>query len=129
MDNEPVMSYRTLIRPEDLNSANRLFGGRIMEWADGAAAMYAMCIMERKSIVTAKVTEILFKTPAFQGDILEFYCTKVATGHKSMTIGLEVLRKDFTPNERSNLILKCEFVFVSVDPTTGKSEPHGLCTT
>lgn len=122
----PVMTYRCLVRPEDLNSANRLFGGRIMEWADEAAALFAMEQMKRKSLVTAKVTEIVFKNPAFQGDILEFYCVRTATGVKSMTIGLEVLRKDFIETHMPALILKCEFVFVAVDPVTGKSEPHGV---
>ena len=37
-----VMTFRRLVKPEDLNPANFLFGGRIMEWADEAGALYAI---------------------------------------------------------------------------------------
>jgi acyl-CoA hydrolase len=123
------MTYRKLVKPEDLNPANRLFGGRIMEWADEAAALYAMCQMKTTSIVTLKVSEILFKNPALVGDVLEFYCSRQATGETSMTINLTVRRKTIHKNpvqaQNAATILSCEFVFVAIDPSTGRPAPHG----
>jgi acyl-CoA hydrolase len=116
-----VMTFRRLVKPEDMNPADRLFGGRIMEWADEATALYAMCQMKTKSIVTLKVSEILFKNPAHSGDILEFYCTNKKVGNTSLTVGLEVKTKYIGTASVPALqpapvvILECEFVFVAID--------------
>lgn len=119
-----VMSFRKLVKPEDLNPANRLFGGRIMEWADEAAAVYAMCQMRTKNIVTLKVSEILFKTPAQQGDILEFVCQKKRVGSTSMTIELKVFRKEIPKRmEHPDIILQCDFTFVALGPD-GRPTPY-----
>ena len=45
MDAEIVRSYRKLVKPEDLNAANSLFGGTLMAWIDEACVLYAMCQM------------------------------------------------------------------------------------
>ena len=37
---------RKLIKPEDLNSRGTLFGGRLLQWIDEEAAVYAMCQLE-----------------------------------------------------------------------------------
>jgi len=70
---KPTMTYRKLVMPGDENPAKRLFGGRLMQWADEAAALFAMCQMRTSSIVTLKMSEVLFKNPAVSGDILEFW--------------------------------------------------------
>ena len=127
------MTFCKFVRPEDLNPANRLFGGRMMEWADEAAALYAMSQLQTKQIVTLKVSEMLFQSPAQQGDILEFYCQCKSIGRTSITIDLAVHQKEITgpppsaplPERDPRIILKCEFVFVSVDHQ-GKPTPHGL---
>ena len=121
-----LMTYRKLVKPEDLNPANRLFGGRIMEWADEAAAIYAMCQMRTKNIVTLKVSEILFKNPAQQGDILEFFCQKKHIGSTSMTIELFIYRKEIPGKlEDPEMILQCDFTFVALN-ADGRPTPHGI---
>ncbi len=47
------MRYHTrkMVKPEDLNSNNTLFGGRVLEWIDEEAALYAMIQLENKRVV------------------------------------------------------------------------------
>lgn len=119
-----VMTYRRLVMPGDLNAANRLFGGEIMKWADEAAALYAMCQLQTKRLVTLKVSEILFKEPVRQGDVLEFWAHILKKGKTSFTVRLEVKRKTIeTPHEEHPAVMSCEFVFVTVDEN-GKATPH-----
>lgn len=123
------MTYRRLVAPEDMNPANRLFGGRIMQWADEAVALYAMCQMKTKSIVTLKVSEILFKNPAWSGDVLEFFVKNKKVGKTSLQIECIVKRKTIPrpPIELHSVILQCDFTFVAIDKD-GRTRPHGMKT-
>jgi acyl-CoA hydrolase len=139
--NHPIMTYRKLVMPGDENPAKRLFGGRLMQWADEAAALYAMCQMRTKSIVTLKISEVLFKNPAMTGDILEFWTQTKQVGHTSLTVDCIVTRKHIglplaapeapeTENgsylgDPADIILSCSFIFVSIDPA-GRPIPHAL---
>tara|TARA_B100001971_G_scaffold37960_1_gene32993 strand:+ start:37804 stop:38235 length:432 start_codon:yes stop_codon:yes gene_type:complete len=136
-----ILTYRKLVMPEDINHAKTLFGGRLMQWADEAAVLYAMCQVGTKSIVTLKVSEVLFKNPAENGDILEFWTRKKKIGKSSLTVDCIVTRKTIDqPRERplppdidkgeyhgdpKGIILSCEFVFVTVDENK-KPTPHKL---
>jgi acyl-CoA hydrolase len=136
------MTYRKLVMPGDENPAKRLFGGRLMQWADEAAALFAMCQMRTQSIVTLKISEVLFKNPAQSGDILEFWTRHTKTGRTSMTVECVVTRKQIglplsapeAPRfkdgkyigDPTGIILSCEFVFVAIDPASGKPVQHGL---
>jgi acyl-CoA hydrolase len=127
------MTYRKLVMPEDENPAKRLFGGRLMQWSDEAAALYAMCQMRTQSLVTLKISEVLFKNPARSGDILEFWTRKKRVGRTSLTVECVVTRKkigDKLDEPRlqatdDSLILSCEFVFVAID-AKGKPTPHKM---
>jgi acyl-CoA hydrolase len=138
---KPIMTYRKLVMPEDENPAKRLFGGRLMQWADEATALYAMCQMRTKSVVTLKISEILFKNPAQSGDILEFWTRNTRIGRTSLTVECIVTRKhvglplrvpkaplldhETYLGDPAGIILSCEFVFVSIDKK-GKPTPHAL---
>jgi acyl-CoA hydrolase len=132
---ELMMTYRKLVMPEDENPARRLFGGRLMQWADEAAALYAMCQMRTKSVVTLKISEVLFKSPARTGDILEFWTRTKKVGRTSLTVECvaarkrigEALDKPHAPksiDDQDSVILSCEFVFVAIDNATGKPVAH-----
>lgn len=121
---ESTLAYARLVMPGDLNAANRLFGGEIMKWADEAAAMYAMCQLRTKRMVTLKVSEVLFKEPVCQGDLLEFWASTAKVGNSSFTVALKVLRKEIEqPEAEHATVLSCEFVFVTVDEN-GKAAKH-----
>lgn len=120
----PTLTYRKLVMSEDLNHAHRLFGGQIMKWTDEAAAMYVMCQLETRKVVTVKVTELLFKEPVKEGDILEFYASTIDTGRTSIRVKLDVHRKSIEDKAVAPVtVLSCEFTFVAVDDA-GKPTMH-----
>lgn len=143
MENQYILTYRKLVMPDDLNHAKTLFGGRLLQWADEAAVLYSMCQIGSKSVVTLKMSEVLFKNPAHNGDILEFWTKKSHIGRTSLSVECMVVRKsinapqdlpkppsinsDGTPSEPKNIILSCEFSFVNVDEN-GKPKAHGIKT-
>lgn len=120
------LSYRKLVMPGDLNPAGRLFGGKLMMWSDEAIALYVMDQLETKKIVTLKVSEILFKEPVKEGDVLEFMASTVKTGNTSITVKLDVQRKSIEDKALvSPVVLSCEFTFVAVDDN-GRPSQHKL---
>lgn len=141
-NNDFILTYRKLIMPDDLNPAGSLFGGRLLQWADEAAVLYGMCQVGSKSLVTLKMSEVLFKNPAFNGDIVEFWTRKTKIGKSSLGVECAVVKKDLTsPQENplppkfnnkgeyqgkpENLILSCEFAFVHVGEDR-RPRAHGL---
>ena len=57
------------IRPEHLNGAGRLFGGRLMEWIDEVAGLvgirHSQC-----NVITASVDNLKFIRGGFQNDLV-----------------------------------------------------------
>ena len=85
------MKYNTRkwVKPEDLNPNNSLFGGRLLEWIDEEAALYAIMQLENPRVVTKSMSEIDFVSSAKKGDIVE--------------IGIEAVKFGNTP-----LVLRCK---------------------
>lgn len=110
-------SFRELVQPEHLNAAGKLYGGTIMFWLDKAAAMYTMCQMGTKSIVTASISQIDFRTPVDLGDCLEFYASTLKVGTSSLTIEVKAYINNFENKESTDLdkpAMTCTMVFVHV---------------
>ncbi len=115
-----IYKTRKLIKPEDLNARGTLFGGAVLKWIDEEAAIYAICQLETKNIVTKLISEVNFMSPGYLGDIIEIGVEAKEFGRTSITLEVDVRNKD---TEKS--ILKVDkIVFVSVDED-GKSLPHG----
>ncbi len=112
---------RRLIKHEDLNPAERLFGGRLLAWIDEEAAIYAACQLGRKRIVTKSMSEINFTAPGHLGEVLEFGLHTVAIGETSITIACAVRDKE----SKRKIIAVDNIVFVCVDEK-GKPTAHGL---
>lgn len=111
---------RRLVKPEDMNPSGALFGGKMMMWIDEEAAIYAMCKLKTRNVVTAHIGEINFKAPSFSGDVIQFDSAVVKYGRTSITTSM-VIKNKFTGD------VICEIdkmVFVSVDPVTRKSVEH-----
>lgn len=117
--------FRKMIKPEDLNPANRLLGGKLLAWADEAVALYTMSQMQTKSVATKKISEVIFNNPSFQGDILECYVKNAKVGTTSLTISCRVLTEPIDEKEEKKEILNCEFVFVAIDDN-GRPTPHHM---
>ncbi len=112
---------RKLVKPEDLNANNTLFGGRLLEWVDEEAAIYAAIEARHKRVVTKSISAINFIAPARQGDVVEIGVALKRVGKTSIT--LEVQVRDLTTQ---NIIVNIdEMVFVCVDES-GRPVRHTL---
>ncbi|MDH6253589.1 acyl-CoA hydrolase [Chryseobacterium sp. H1D6B] len=89
------MNYHTRkwVKPEDLNPNHSLFGGRLLQWIDEEAALYAIIQLENTKVVTKFISEINFVSSAKQGDIVEIGIEVSAFGSTSITLKCEVRNK------------------------------------
>ncbi len=102
---------RKLIKPENLNARNTLFGGILLKWIDEEAGIYAMTKLETKNVVTKFISEINFVSSAKQGDVIEIGLGFTKIGRTSINFSCEV-RNVFS----KQTIIKIEnIVFVKVD--------------
>ncbi|MBT8266923.1 MAG: acyl-CoA thioesterase [Bacteroidia bacterium] len=111
---------RKWVKPEDLNPNGTLFGGRLLEWIDEEAALYAIVQLENSHIVTKFITEIDFKSSAKEGDIIEIGLEVTTFGNASMTLRSEV-RNMMT---RETIITIEKIVMVNLN-AKGQPTPHG----
>ena len=111
---------RKWIKPEDLNPNGSLFGGTLLKWIDEEAAIFTVCQLDSKSIVTKYISEINFQSSAKNGEIVEMGMEVVKLGRSSITLKC-VVRNKITKTE---IITVEEIVFVKVDEN-GLPTPHG----
>ena len=116
------MKYRTrkLIKPGDLNARGTLFGGQLLKWIDEEAAIFTICQLGNKNIVTKLMSEIDFVRTAEVGDIIEIGMEVVKFGTTSITIKCDVRNK----NTKESIITIDRIVFVLLDDN-GVPKPHG----
>ncbi len=114
---------RKLIKPEDLNPNNTLFGGSLLRWIDEEAAIFAICQLNTDKLVTKFISEINFINSARAGDIIEMGMEVIRFGHTSITFRCEVRNKF---NKRKIITIE-QIVFVHVDEN-GRPKPHGVTT-
>ncbi|PVW15661.1 acyl-CoA thioesterase [Marixanthomonas spongiae] len=111
---------RKWIKPEDLNPNGTLFGGRLLEWIDEEAALYAIIQLENPKTVTKYMSEINFLSSAKKGDIIEIGLEAVKFGRSSLTLACEVRNK----MTREVIITIDTIIMVSLDEN-GTPTPHG----
>lgn len=111
---------RKLVKPEDLNPNNTLFGGTLLKWIDEEAAIYATIQLGTSKCVTKFISEINFVSSARQGDIIELGIKATHFGNTSITLVCHVRNKI----TRQTILTIEKIVFVSVD-ANGKPAAHG----
>lgn len=111
---------RKLVKPEDLNSNNTLFGGSLLRWVDEESAIYAIYQLGTSKCVTKFMSEINFVSSAKQGDVVEIGIKATAFGRTSLTLTCEVRNKI----THKTILTIDKIVYVSVDDE-GKPWPHG----
>lgn len=111
---------RKWVKPEDLNPNATLFGGRLMQWIDEEAALYAIVQLENQRVVTKFMSEINFVSAAEKGDIVEIGIEVVKFGKSSLTLKCEVRNK----MTRQTIIKIDKIVMVNLG-SDGKPAPHG----
>ena len=89
-----------MIRHEDINGFNRLFGGRLMEWIDDVAGIAA----RRHAgidITTAAVDTLEFKSAAWLNDIVVIEAWVTHVGRTSMEVRADSYVEDPATGERT----------------------------
>lgn len=110
---------RKWVKPEDLNPNGTLFGGRLLQWIDEEAALYAIAQLENTKIVTKYISDINFQDKAEKGDIIEIGMDVVKFGKTSLTLRCEV-RNMMT---RVSIISIDTLIMVNLGED-GKPAPH-----
>ncbi len=118
-----AMEYRTrkMVKPLDLNPHGTLFGGRVLEWIDEEAAIFAACQLGSSKIVTKLMSTVNFVSSARNGDVIEIGCETVAFGRTSITVHCMVRNKE--TGETITDVEKIVFVHVDVE---GRPAPHAI---
>ena len=102
---------RKLIKPENLNANNTLFGGSLLRWIDEEAGIYTMTKLKSQQVVTKYISEINFISSAKQGDVIEIGMEFVSIGRSSITMKC-LVRNLFS---QKTIISIDKIVFVRVD--------------
>ncbi|MHC5018546.1 MAG: acyl-CoA thioesterase [Planctomycetota bacterium] len=84
-------TIRTLMLPRDTNERGTIFGGRILELIDLAAAVEARRFNPRHRYVTVAMKEVVFHEPVEVGDIVSCYSATQRVGTTSITIKVDVV--------------------------------------
>lgn len=116
------MNYHTRkwVKPEDLNPNHSLFGGRLLQWIDEEAALYAIIQLENTKVVTKFISEINFVSSAKQGDIIEIGIEATHFGSSSITLRCDVRNK----MTHQTIITVDKIVMVNLN-SDGNPAPHG----
>lgn len=118
----PVLNFHTRkwVKPEDLNPNHTLFGGRLLQWIDEEAVIYAIVQLENQHVVTKYISEINFISAPRQGDIIELGIVATDFGRTSLTLRCEVRNK--LTHQAILTIEKLVFVNLGLD---GVPTSHG----
>lgn len=100
------------VRPEHLNAAGRLFGGKLMEWIDEIAGLVGMR-HSGGNITTASVDNLRFIRGAFQHDLVVLVARVTYVGNTSMEIRVDTYVEDFDGTRKP--INRAYLTLVAVD--------------
>jgi acyl-CoA hydrolase len=81
---------RKLVTPADLNPRGTLHGGQLLKWIDEEGGIHAALELDTGLIVTKYISEINFKFPVLEGDVVEIGMQTVEIGTSSCTLSCEV---------------------------------------
>ncbi len=76
------------VRPEHLNGAGRLFGGKLMEWIDELAGLVGIRHAQT-NVITASVDNLKFIRGAYLGDLIVLIGRPTFVGKTSMEIRVD----------------------------------------
>lgn len=124
MENRTVNYSKTeqvhLIQPSDLNGGNRLFGGALLNWIDEVAAIVAMRHAGVKTVTTAAIDHLEFKSGAYLNDLIVLIGYVVYTGTTSMEVRVDTYVESTDGMRR--IINRANVILVALDendtPTT-----------
>jgi acyl-CoA thioesterase YciA len=102
------------VKKSDLGFHGNLFGGKLLAWADAAAAGYSMQICDTPRMVTVSIDKCYFEKPAKEGQLLKIYGYPSKLGITSVTLYMEARAHNvYTGNQV--IVLRTNIKFVSID--------------
>lgn len=101
-----------ILRQENMNGANRLFGGHLMTWMDEVAAVSARRYAEGP-VTTACIENIRFLRPAHLNETIVITGRVIWTGRTSMEVLVTAETEDY--HAQRTLIADAHFVLVALD--------------
>lgn len=78
-----------LVQPADLNGGGRLFGGTLLKMIDEVAAIVAMRHTGMKTVTTAAIDHLVFKSGAYVNDLIVLIGYITYTGRTSMEVRVD----------------------------------------
>lgn len=78
-----------LVQPADLNGGGRLFGGTLLKMIDEVAAIVAMRHTGLKTVTTAAIDNLVFKSAAYVNDLIVLIGYITYTGRTSMEVRVD----------------------------------------
>lgn len=117
---EIIFHTRKWVKPEDLNPNQTLFGGRLLQWIDEEAVIYAIVQLETQRVVTKYISEINFISAPRIGDIIEIGIIATDFGASTLNVRCEV--RNVATHEP--ILTIDRMVFASVNEK-GKPVRHG----
>ena len=107
-----------LVLPNDANTLNTLFGGRLLLWIDTAGAMAAIK-HSRREVVTVAVDSVDFREPIKVGNMVRLVAKVTWTGRTSMEVKIDI----FKENPFSGEIIKTNQAFLTMVALDEKGKP------
>ena len=127
MDNKHVSDSRTeqvqILMPEHINGANRLFGGRLMEWIDIVAGVVARRHSGR-NITTAAIDNLQFKSGAYANDTLVLIGRITHVGKTSMEVRVDTYVEGLDGTRK--IVNRAYLVMVALDEAGHPARVPGL---
>lgn len=123
-EQDRVLTTTHLVKGEDLNHHQTLYGGRCVEWAVHAAYVTAQnCFDTPRPVVFMSIRNLSMRVPARLGEIVQFTGRVDYVGES--TIGVRVDGRKLQPKDDPKLVVTGRFLLCTVD-ASGSAVPHGL---
>lgn len=110
---ETAHEYTELTLPNDANSLGTLFGGKLMQYVDIAAAISASRLA-RSPVVTASIDSMTFLRPIRIGNLVVLRSSVNRVFKSSMEVGVSVLVEDLMTGETAH-VSSAYLTFVALD--------------
>ena len=101
-------------KKSDLGIHNNLFGGTMLSWIDEAAVAFCSEVCYTPNLVTLKLSEVIFKEPVKENNLIKLYGEVVSFGNTTVTLNGEA-RKFNVYTHEEKLVTTTKLVFVRID--------------
>lgn len=102
------------VKKMDIGFHGNLYGGRLLEWIDGALAAYAMEKCHTQNMITVAIDQCVFKKPAKEKNLVKIYAEMINVGNTSATFMVEARAYNVFRGDEIILLQTC-MTFVRVD--------------